>query len=161
MSPLLPWFQLHSDQTSTSVLINEKSKSEAKTLPSFCCCFFSTVLSTKFHLFIVLQHHPLCSLWISELNGGKNQTQTHNNAVNSTAATAAQHGRLRNSRAARPAEVAVNYVVGAIRETPHVGYNAPLRGCGAPRTGTILQNQICGSICCKLGSNRKKLLVEL
>lgn len=59
----------------------------------------------------------------------KNQTQTHNNAVNSTAATAAQHGRLRNSRAARPAEVAVNYVVGAIRETPHVGYNAPLRGC--------------------------------
>lgn len=156
MSPLLPWFQLHSDQTSTSVLINEKSKSEAKTLPSFCCCFFSTVLSTKFHLFIVLQHHPLCSLWISELNGGKNQTQTHNNAVNSTAATAAQHGRLRNSRAARPAEVAVNYVVGAIRES---GITRPLGG--APRTGTILQNQICGSICCKLGSNRKKLLVEL
>lgn len=156
MSPLLPWFQLHSDHTSTSVLINEKSKSEAKTLPSFCCCFFSTVLSTKFHLFIVLQHHPLCSLWISELNGGKNQTQTHNNAVNSTAATAAQHGRLRNSRAARPAEVAVNYVVGAIRES---GITHPLGG--APRTGTILQNQICGSICCKLGSNRKKLLVEL
>lgn len=156
MSPLLPWFQLHSDQTSTSVLINEKSKSEAKTLPSFCCCFFSTVLSTKFHLFIVLQHHPLCSLWISELNGGKNQTQTHNNAVNSTAATAAQHGRLQNSRAARPAEVAVNYVVGAIRES---GITRPLGG--APRTGTILQNQICGSICCKLGSNRKKLLVEL